>query len=62
MKTNKAYRKRIKVTKKGKLITRAKGQNHYNAKESGRKQFAKARAVSIKLSNKVKRRFLSGIK
>ena len=62
MKTNKAYRKRIKVSKNGKVKVRAKGQNHYNAKESGRKQFAKARTTALKLSNRIKRRFLSGVK
>lgn len=35
MKTNKSHAKRIKVTKNGKLKVRAKGQNHFNAKESG---------------------------
>jgi len=35
MKTNKSYTKRIKLTKNGKLKVRKKGQNHFNAKESG---------------------------
>ncbi|MCA9352886.1 50S ribosomal protein L35 [Patescibacteria group bacterium] len=35
MKTNKSYAKRMKVTKTGKVKVRKKGQNHFNAKESG---------------------------
>lgn len=35
MKTNKSYAKRIKLTKNGKVKVRPKGQNHFNAKESG---------------------------
>lgn len=35
MKTNKSYSKRIKLTKNGKVKIRKKGQNHFNAKESG---------------------------
>ncbi len=35
MKTNKSHAKRIKLTKNGKLKVRPKGQNHFNAKESG---------------------------
>ncbi len=41
MKTNKSYTKRIKLTKNGKLKVRKKGQNHFNAKESGNKTRAK---------------------
>ena len=33
MKTNKSFSKRIKVTRKGKLVARKPGQNHFNAKE-----------------------------
>lgn len=59
MKTNKAYTKRIKVTKNGKLIGRAKGQNHYNAKESGRQGISKRRATVVNFMNaKARNRFL----
>ncbi|HZZ99315.1 MAG TPA: hypothetical protein VFK07_01215 [Candidatus Paceibacterota bacterium] len=34
-KTKKALLKRIKISGKGKLIKRAPGQNHFNAKDSG---------------------------
>jgi ribosomal protein L35 len=58
MKTNKSYTKRFKVTKKGKVLARAKGQNHFNAKESGRTGLSKKRTQKVNLSNKVKSRFL----
>jgi ribosomal protein L35 len=58
MKTNKSYTKRIKVTKKGKVLTRKTGQNHFNAKESGSKRLAKKRTQELHISNKAKARFL----
>lgn len=61
MKTNKSYAKRLKVTKKGKILARAKGQNHFNSKESGQSQIAKGRTVQIQMSNKDKARFLSNM-
>jgi ribosomal protein L35 len=60
MKTNKSYTKRIRVTRRGKLMVRAKGQNHFNAKQSGSQRSAKRRSVSIHLSAKVRQRFLPG--
>lgn len=47
MKTNKSYTKRIKLTKRGKLIARKAGINHFNAKESRTKQLGKRRGVSF---------------
>ena len=35
MKTNKSFMKRLRVTKRGKIVSRAPGQNHFNAKRSG---------------------------
>lgn len=60
MKTNKSYLKRIRVTRNGKLIVRAKGQNHFNAKQSGAKRAQKRRAVALTLTARVRRRFLPG--
>ena len=60
MKTNKSYTKRIRVTKNGKLIVRAKGQNHFNAKQSGSARSQKRRAVALTLTARVRRRFLPG--
>jgi ribosomal protein L35 len=61
MKTNKSYTKRLRVTRNGKVIARAKGQNHFNAKSSGGERSAKRRSVSIQLSMRVRRRFLPGM-
>ncbi|MBI4132101.1 MAG: 50S ribosomal protein L35 [Candidatus Sungbacteria bacterium] len=44
-KPNKSIRKRIKLTKTGKLIRRVAGQNHFNAKESGRMRRRKGTSV-----------------
>ena len=60
MKTNKSYTKRIRVTKNGKLVARAKGQNHFNAKSSGSKRQSKRRDVAVALTARVRRRFLPG--
>lgn len=62
MKTNKSYKKRIKVTKKGKILVRIPGQNHFNAKQRGKKRLKKRRMRAITLPNRVIRRFLSGVK
>ncbi|MDD2934914.1 MAG: hypothetical protein PHX25_00370 [Candidatus Pacebacteria bacterium] len=59
MKTNKSYKKRIKVSKNGKLVTRKIGQGHFNAKASGTTNLKKRRASSITMTNKSKARFLS---
>jgi len=34
-KTNKFTTKRLRLTKKGKVLFRSSGQNHFNAKQSG---------------------------
>lgn len=36
MKTHKALAKRFKVTKTGKVLKRATGQDHFNSRESGK--------------------------
>lgn len=36
LKTHKATAKRFKKTKTGKIIKRTSGQNHFNARESGK--------------------------
>ncbi len=35
-KTRKAIAKRFNITKKGKILRRASGQDHFNARESGK--------------------------
>jgi len=58
MKTNKSYTKRLRVTKKGKIIARAPGQNHFNAKESRSKQMKQKRTVLFVMTHKARNRFL----
>ena len=59
MKTNKSYTKRLKVTKKGKVIARKPGQDHFNAKESRRGRLNLKRTTEFTISNKDKARYLS---
>ena len=59
MKTNKSYTKRIKVTKNGKLIARKAGQNHFNAKQTGRQRLNRKRTQSLTMSARAKNRFLA---
>jgi large subunit ribosomal protein L35 len=38
MKTRKSIKKRFKITKTGKVLRRAVGQDHFRAKKSGKKK------------------------
>lgn len=58
MKTNKSYTKRLKVTKNGKIIGRKAGQNHFNAKQSGRSRLNRKRTVLVTMKSRDRRRFL----
>ena len=61
MKTNKSFTKRLKVTRKGKIVARKPGQNHYNAKESRNKQMNNRRTQSLSTSmmtNKVNQNYI----
>jgi ribosomal protein L35 len=58
MKTNKSYTKRLKVTKKGKILARKTGQNHFNSKESRRSQLSKKGSTTFPMTNKEISRFL----
>lgn len=60
MKTNKSYAKRLRVTRRGKVIARRPGQNHFNAKESARVKGAKRRPASLEMSQALRARFLAG--
>lgn len=60
MKTNKSFSKRIKVTKNGKLVARKPGQNHFNARQSGRQRLARKRTNTLNMSERLVRRFLPG--
>ena len=61
MKTNKSYKKRLKVTKNGKILARTAGMNHFNAKESRSSQLKKKRGRTIQMNSAQRRRFLANI-
>ena len=61
MKTKKSLIKRLKITKNGKILGRAKGIGHFNARARRIDQLAKRKDVPFAMSNKEKRRFLPGL-
>ena len=52
-KTNKSYTSRLKVTKRGKIISRAAGHDHYNAKASRSSQLNRKRGQQHIMKMKV---------
>ena len=62
MKTNKSYSKRLKVTKNGKILSRAPGFNHFNAKQSRSTQLAGKKLNNFNISNKAKNFLMPGFK
>ena len=58
MKSSKSYTKRLKITKNGKILSRKRGQNHFNAKERGVKKQNKRSFVSFNLAKKAILRFM----
>jgi len=58
MKTNKSFTKRLRVTKKGKILARKAGVNHFNSKESRTKQLSKRKNNVFRISNKAKSLFI----
>jgi ribosomal protein L35 len=53
--------KRFKVTRRGKILARKAGQNHFNAKERTKVGSRKSGYTTIKMSNKDRSRFLATI-
>lgn len=51
-KTNKSYTKRLKITKKGKILGRKSGHDHFNAKQSRRKQLKQKRLKPFQMDRK----------
>lgn len=47
MKTRKSITKRFKVTKSGKIMRRATGQNHFRGKKSGNKIREKRKWIEV---------------
>ena len=62
MKTNKSFTKRLKITRRGKLVARKPGQNHFNAKERRSKQLSSRRTQSLELPVKVVQRYINVVK
>ncbi len=62
MKTTKAYTKRLKITRTGKVIARKPGQNHFNAKEDRGGQMNRRRTQVLSLTKKITQRFISIVK
>jgi ribosomal protein L35 len=62
MKTNKSFTKRLKITRKGKLVARKPGQNHFNAKERRNKQLSTRRTQALSLPVKVAQRYINTVK
>ena len=58
IKTNKSLTKRLKVTKNGKILARAPGFNHFNAKQSRTKQLSGKKMNQKSFSNRVTRTYL----
>jgi ribosomal protein L35 len=58
MRPNKSFLKRLKISKNGKLTSRKAGQNHFNAKEGGRKQMGRNRTTPIVMTQKARARYL----
>lgn len=55
----KSFLKRFKITKKGKLLSRRPGQNHFRAKKSRSKQLSLKRPKLVSFSQKQISRYLN---
>jgi ribosomal protein L35 len=62
IKTNKSLTKRLKVTKNGKILARAPGFNHFNARQTRRKQLNGKKMQEFAISNKNARTYLANAK
>ena len=59
IKTNKSLTKRLKITRKGKILARAPGFNHFNAKQSRTKQLNGKKMNEKVFTNKNIRTYLA---
>ena len=62
IKTNKSLTKRLKVTRKGKVLARAPGFNHFNSKQSRRRQLNGKKMTDFAISTKNARTYLANAK
>jgi ribosomal protein L35 len=61
MKTNKSFSKRLKVTRRGKIVARKPGKNHFNAKEKRSTQMGNSRSQVLgetMMTKKVLQRYI----
>lgn len=58
LKTNKSFKKRLKLTKDGKVLRRIAGIDHFNAKESRNKQLNKKGWGNFNIKKREVNRFL----
>lgn len=57
-KTTKAFSKRLKVTRNGKIKSRKPGKNHYNAKKSGAHLISKRTNKDVEVKQKEMNEFM----
>lgn len=57
-KTNKSLEKRLRVTKKGKVLARKPGQNHFNAKQKRSRQLQGKRLQAFDINKKTLGKYL----
>ena len=60
MKTNKSFTKRMKITKKGKLLVGKPGFHHFNAKQTRAEQLRGKKPRPFAVKPKVRSRFIPG--
>jgi len=58
-KSKKTFLKRLKVTKRGKVLSRKPGQNHFRAKQRRSKQLTEKRLQDFDINKKTLGKFLS---
>lgn len=51
-KTNKSFSKRLKVTRKKKVLARAPGHGHFNAKQPRKKQLRQKKLQNFRINKK----------
>jgi len=58
-KSKKTFLKRLKVTKRGKVLSRKPGQNHFRAKQRRSKQLTEKRLQNFGINKKTLGKYLS---
>lgn len=59
LKTNKSFTKRLKLTRRGKIVARKPGQNHFNAKEKSSAQMSGNRTQQMHYPKKVMQKYIT---